>query len=237
MYFLVKRRIKNIREKDLERMAFEREAMELEAQAMRSQMNPHFIFNCLNSIKSLIQEDDKNNAVVYLTTFAKLIRNQLYNTQREISLHDEITTCRLYLQLETLRFGDRIDYEFNIDQTADLHRIMVPPLILQPFIENSIIHGILPRPGKGHIILSIVRQNEDVICSIDDDGVGRAKANQDRELRKPNHVSKGTLLVEKRLNMHNSLNRNNFSIRIIDKTDEFQNPSGTCVILTFNPTL
>jgi len=237
MYFLVKRRIKNIREKDLERMAFEREAMELEAQAMRSQMNPHFIFNCLNSIKSLIQEDDKNNAVVYLTTFAKLIRNQLYNNQREISLHDEITTCRLYLQLETLRFGDRIAYEFNIDQTADLHRIMVPPLILQPFIENSIIHGILPRPGKGRIILSIVRQNDDVICSIDDDGVGRVKANQDRELRKPNHVSKGTLLVETRLNMHNSLNRNNFSIRIIDKTDEFQNPSGTCVILTFNPTL
>ena len=237
VYYLIKRRIRNIRTKDLEKIAFERKSMELEAQAMRSQMNPHFIFNCLNSIKALIQEDDKKNAVTYLTTFAKLIRNQLYNSQREITLHDEIITCQLYLQLETLRFADRITYDFLIDPGVDLHRIMVPPLILQPFIENAIIHGILPRPGKGKIVVSITKQQDDVICSIDDDGIGRHKANKDRELRKPHHISKGTLLVETRLNMHNALNRNNFSINIIDKTDDSQNPSGTSVILTFNPTL
>ena len=120
--------------------------LELEAKALRAQMNPHFIFNCLNSIKSLIQQHEEEKSVTYLTTFSKLIRTLFNNAdKKEISLYDEIETCKLYLQLEAMRFDTKFSYSVNVDENIDLKSIQVPALIIQPFIENAIWHGIVPR--------------------------------------------------------------------------------------------
>ena len=120
--------------------------LELESKALRAQMNPHFIFNCLNSIKALVQKKDEDKAITYLTTFSKLIRTIFQNSdKREITLYDEMETCRLYTQLESMRFGNKFNYSFAVDNTIDLKSVMVPALIIQPFIENAIWHGIMPK--------------------------------------------------------------------------------------------
>ena len=128
----------------------EKELLEMEARALRAQMNPHFIFNCMNSIKSLIQKNDQDKAVTYLTTFSKLIRTIFQNSdKREITLYDEIETCKLYTQLESMRFGNKFNYHFKVDETIDLKSVQVPALIIQPFIENAIWHGIMPKENGG----------------------------------------------------------------------------------------
>lgn len=237
LYFTIKKRIENIRKKAEEKIVFERKAMELEAQALRAQMNPHFIFNCLNSIKALIQEDEKIKAVTYLTTFSKLMRSQLLNNQHEITLSQELDTCKSYLALEALRFGKKLTYEFVVDEMINLHAIMVPPMILQPFVENGIIHGILPLERNGHIVVMVGQQAGRVICHVDDNGMGREKSREDRILRNHEHISKGTLLAEDRVKIHNTLYHNNFQIKIEDKKDTDNNPVGTRVTLEINSTL
>src|SRR5207249_4735537 len=116
----------------------------LEAQALRAQMNPHFIYNCMNSIKALIQNEDKLRSIEYLTTFSKLIRTIFHHSgKRQISLYNEIETCKLYTQLEAMRLNGKLQYNFSIDSNLDLKSVMVPALIVQPFIENAIWHGIV----------------------------------------------------------------------------------------------
>ena len=144
-------RIKALKRKEREKFAHEKQILELEAKALRAQMNPHFIFNCLNSIKSLIQQHEEEKSVTYLTTFSKLIRTLFNNAdKKEISLHDEIETCKLYLQLEAMRFDSSFSYTVKVDENLDLKSIRVPALIIQPFIENAIWHGIVP---KGRMVI------------------------------------------------------------------------------------
>jgi len=231
-YCLANIRIRNIHEKQRQKLAFEREAMELEAKALRAQMNPHFIFNCLNSIKALILEGHVQSTVAYLTSFSKLIRNQL-TAKREISLYEELKTCRLYLQLESLRFGNKINYEFDIAEGIDLHAVSVPALLLQPFIENAIIHGILPKEQGGRITVALEPGPGGVCCRIDDDGVGRAAPNAGSG-RPDAHDSKGMQLAEERLALYNRLNGGHGHITVLDKKDRNGLPEGTQVRIFFN---
>jgi len=195
-------------------------------------MNPHFIFNCLNSIKVLIQEDNKKNAIIYLTTFSKLIRNQLNNTQELVTLHSELETCRLYVQLEALRFGDSIVYEFITNKEIDLHSIEVPPLIIQPFIENAIWHGILPKNG-GRVTVTIRQEPDCFICMIDDDGIGREMSIRNKSGQTSTYESKGMKLVQSRLNLHNTISQYGGTAEVLDKYDEEGKPIGTTIILKF----
>ncbi|NNU33890.1 histidine kinase [Mucilaginibacter sp. S1162] len=144
VYVIVKSRIRRFHTAQAQKLQFEREAMELHAMALRARMNPHFIFNCLNSIKALIQEKHNQKAVNYLTTFSTLIRNQLNNKSNQVTLQDELQTCKLYLELEAMRFEGRIGYRFDITSDEELLQTIVPPLILQPIVENAIVHGLLP---------------------------------------------------------------------------------------------
>lgn len=233
-FSITQQRIRNIRKKDRHRLAFERETMELEAQALRLQMNPHFIFNCLNSIKALIQEDQGRKAVNYLTTFSKLTRNQLKNDQREVSLKEELDSLKLYLQLEAFRFEDKINYHFDIDPSINLYAIKVPPLLLQPFVENAIIHGIMPLPTEGTIRIRLKRGDNVVICEIDDNGIGRERAALKSLLDKPVHQSKGMLLVQHRLKLHNTLKHRNIGFEVYDKKDKLERAEGTCITFTFH---
>lgn len=236
VYIFIKARIKAVRKEEQQKLTFEREASELKAQALRAQMNPHFIFNCLNSIKALIQGDNKQRAIIYLTTFSKLIRNQLNNAQQEISLHAELETCRLYVQLEALRFGDNIAIEFNIEEGTDLFSLQVPPLILQPFIENAIWHGILPKNG-GTVSVNVMQKNGKMVCTVEDDGIGREMAIRNKSQTSSTYESKGMKLVQNRLTLYNTISHHGGSVRVIDKKDRNGQATGTLIIITFNQEL
>ncbi|WP_295673917.1 ATP-binding protein [uncultured Mucilaginibacter sp.] len=214
----------------------EHNLLELEAKTLRAQMNPHFIFNSMNSIKSLIQQGEDNNAVTYLTTFSKLLRTILQNSdEREVTLYDELETCKLYIQLEAMRFGNKINYQFNIDESIDLKSIKVPALIIQPFIENAIWHGIMPKESGGTVTLTVIADGLSVRCTIDDDGIGRERSKQNKfKVGQPSHQSKGIYLTKTRLNLDSLLNSRNSQVEIIDKYDENEKAKGTMVNITFN---
>ncbi|CAN5511894.1 hypothetical protein BH10BAC2_BH10BAC2_48430 [soil metagenome] len=218
------------------RAVYERKLLELEAKALRSQMNPHFIFNCMNSIKSLVQKKEEDKAVNYLTTFSKLIRTIFQNSdKREITLYDEIETCRLYTQLESMRFGNKLSYSFTIDETIDLKSIMIPALILQPFIENAIWHGIMPKEEGGILCVNISKKNEKVFCMVEDNGIGRKLSQQNKfNAAASTHQSKGMRLTQSRLELSNTLNQRNASVEIIDKINGKGEAEGTKVILVFS---
>jgi hypothetical protein len=229
-------RINVVKRRERERFAHEKEVLELEAKALRAQMNPHFIFNCMNSMKSLIQRGEVDNAVNYLTTFSKLLRVVLNNCdKREITLYDELETSLLYVQLESLRFDNKYAYEFNIDKAIDIKSIMVPALITQPFIENAIWHGLMPKQEGGKLTVTVKKEDEKIYCFIEDDGIGREVSKQNKFTGSGSmHQSKGMHLTQTRLNLDNLLNERNASVEIIDKKDENGNAAGTSIILAFS---
>lgn len=234
--FMVNRRVRAVRKQERLKAQYEKEALELEAKALRAQMNPHFIFNCMNSIKSLIQQNNSDKAVVYLTTFSKLIRTIFQNSDaRDISLFDEIETCRLYMQLESMRFDKKFSYAFHVDEKIDTKSMQVPALIIQPFIENAIWHGIMPKEGSGHISVLIEKKENAVYCIVDDNGIGRDMSKQYKfSADLSTHHSKGVYLAKSRLDIDNILSERNASVAIIDKKDEMGKSLGTKVTLTFN---
>jgi LytS/YehU family sensor histidine kinase len=190
----------------------------------------------MNSIKSLIQKNDREHAVLYLTTFSKLIRTVFQNSdKREITLYDEIETCRLYTQLESMRFGNKFTHTFNVDKTLDLKSVMVPALIVQPFIENAIWHGIMPKENGGSVNVNVDKTDNTIFCIIDDDGIGREVSKQNKfQMETTTHESKGEHLTQARLDLDNLLNERNAKIEIRDKKDIENKSCGTTVILSFN---
>jgi hypothetical protein len=218
-----------------EKTTMQHDMLELEAKALRSQMNPHFIFNCMNSIKALIQQKDEDKAVSYLTTFSKLLRTILQNLdKREISLFDEIETCRLYTQLESMRFGNKFSYSFRVEPTLDIKSIQVPALILQPFIENAIWHGLMPKDKEGYISVKVEKIDDAIVCVVDDNGIGRELSTKNKfKHQASTHQSNGVKLTQFRLDLDNSLNNRNASVSTIDKKDKYGQPGGTTVTLSF----
>jgi ligand-binding sensor domain-containing protein len=235
VFFLAAWRIKAVRRHEQQKSRIEKELLELEAKALRAQMNPHFIFNCMNSIKSLIQQKNEDKAVSYLTTFSKLLRTILQNSdKREITLYDELETCRLYTQLESMRFDKKFSYHFDIDESADLKSIRVPALIIQPFIENAIWHGIVPKENEGAITVVVKRKGNSIECIIDDNGIGREMSKQNKFTGEASmHQSKGVRLTQTRIDLDNALNQRNAVVEIHDKKDLAGNAIGTTVTLVF----
>jgi sensor histidine kinase YesM len=233
IYFLY-HYVQGVRRQAREKAAHEKQLLEMEARALRAQMNPHFIFNCLNSIKALIQSDEKLKATEYLTMFSKLIRTLFQNSdKRQISLYDEVETCRLYLQLEQMRFERKLKWSITVDPELDLKSVMVPALIIQPFLENAVLHGIVPKENGGTISLTIAGQEEEVTCTVEDDGVGREVSLKNKGEGASFHISKGVAITQSRLNLEKKLNSTEAKVEIIDKYENNE-ACGTKVILTFN---
>lgn len=232
VYFL-NHYIENVKEKEREKILYNKQLLELEARALRAQMNPHFIFNCMNSIKSLIQKNEQTRAINYLTTFSKLIRTIFNNSdKREITLFDELETCRLYAQLESMRFGNKFSYHFNVDKNLDVKSVQVPALIIQPFIENAIWHGIMPREEAGSVSVTVDKTDNIINCIIDDNGIGRDLSNQNKfKAESSTHESKGVKLTQSRLDLDNLLNERKASVEIIDKRNTYGEATGTKVII------
>ena len=226
--------VKGVRKQEQLKIHYKLQMIELEAKALRAQMNPHFIFNCLNSIKSLIQDDEKDKSVIYLTTFSKLIRTLFNNAdKKEITLNDEIETCKLYLQLEAMRFDSKFSYDVKIDEQIDLKSVHIPALIIQPFIENAIWHGIVPKESGGNVSLVVKRNNGHIEIAVDDNGIGREASRQNKATTTIVHQSKGVNLTQSRLELNNLLRQRQARLDILDKMDENNINTGTRVIIQF----
>lgn len=233
VYLFLRQRISSLKKAHRQQLQFERKAMELQAMALRARMNPHFIFNCLNSIKALIQEKEDKKAITYLTSFVTLIRKQLSHTSNKMTLQEELDTCRLYLRLEAMRFDGRIAYEFDIAATVQPEQVMVPPLVLQPIVENAVVHGLIPVEQGGLVNIRVYREGRYVVCSVEDNGIGRAASAAHRQKSSRLHESEGVRMLEERIFIHNRLNEWSGSIETIDLYESGE-PCGTRVILKFD---
>ena len=206
---------------------------DVEMQALRAQMNPHFIFNCLNSINRYIVKSDQATASLYLTKFAKLIRLILDNSNsKNVILSNELEALKLYIDMEALRFEKKFSYEIRVDDNVATDSLEVPPLIIQPYVENAIWHGLLHKQTVGHLKIHISLPDSSMLqCVIEDNGIGRAKA---KELKSKSAITKKSLgmkLTENRLALLNKHAELNASVEIIDLVEENDAPLGTRVIL------
>ncbi len=193
--------------------------MLLELKSLRSQMNPHFIFNSLNSINGFIAKNDDRSANKYLSRFSQLMRRVLDNSKNDwIALEDEIKTIELYLELEHLRFEDQFTYTFEVNknESIDLEVLKIPPMILQPLIENSIWHGIryLDKMGVLNIICTITEQGIEWI--IEDNGIGRTKSQEMKTDNQKNHQSTGMKNIHERIEILNTIHKTSISLSISD---------------------
>lgn len=213
------------RSEERKKHSLEKKRLEIEQRMLRSQMNPHFIFNALNSIQSFIATNKTYDAEVFMSKFSMLVRRILENsTHEQIALEDEVETLQIYLALEKLRFEERFDFE--IVEDADL-TLPIPPMLLQPFIENAILHGMKGKTSKGHIWVRFIEEEKCLVCEVEDDGVGRQiKATSE-------HKSLATTLTDDRINYFNEASESaTYSLEIIDKTDAQGESKGTKVVLT-----
>jgi len=210
---------------------YEKKIKESELQTLRSQMNPHFLFNSLNSINSFIIKNDKEQASEYLLNFSRLIRNVLHNSkQSKITLQKELETLELYVKMELLRFSNKFNFILFVQNNIEADYIEVPPLILQPFVENSIRHGI-SKKKNGTIKVEVTQEKEILIISIEDDGMGREAAKNLKKAKNLHRTSYGIKITKERLDLINQSNNKFKSLEIIDLVDEHQNAIGTKVII------
>lgn len=221
VFFIGRLKAKALKEKLLLEKNYTQQIKEAEMQTLRSQMNPHFIFNTLNAINSFIVENKTEQASDYLVTFSKLVRNILENSRHEnISLDKEITALELYLQLEQVRLEKSFDYYISVDENIDTISFRVPPLIIQPFVENAIWHGLRNKTVKGNVWISIVQQNEQVVViTIADDGIGREAASK-LKASQINHKSYGIEITKSRVALLHTENKIEITDRIVDRKNE-----------------
>ncbi len=217
------------RKNEVREAQLNKELSGLKLKALRAQMNPHFTFNVINSIQHYILHADVESAYRYLSMFSRLIRSILSNSEKEsISVAEELKTLELYLELETMRFENRFDYNIDIHPEIDVRGIEIPSMLIQPFVENSIKHGILPSGRKGRIDIRLSLQNKHLKCAVTDNGIGRKAAalNSNKD-----HTSFGSKLTHERLSVINSLHQHTISETITDLYDEHGTAIGTHVEL------
>lgn len=213
-----------------EKLRSRQQTLVLQQKLFRSQMNPHFIFNSLTSIQNYILDEEAHQASKYLSRFSKLVRNILDSSVEEfVSLDEEISTIENYLELQKLRFKDKFEFSIEVDEKINPESINIPPMLAQPFIENAIEHGIKHKETKGHIYIRFYQKNSQVVCEVEDDGVGREKAREILYGHDKDHRSLATSITMERIRVLNKKLRNKINLFILDLTDERNNPSGTLV--------
>lgn len=225
VFFIIHLRYKN------ETLRLQQRASNLEMKALRAQMNPHFIFNCLSSINHFILNEENDKASEYLTRFSRLMRMVLVNAGKTtISLEDELATLKLYLNMEQLRFKEAFDYYIYSDAEVQPADVMVPSFILQPFCENAIWHGLLHKEGKGKLSIHFSMDKQMLVCTISDNGIGRKRAAELKTSSVEKGVSFGNRLSAERLALYNADSGvSSFVMEdIVDKQGEL---TGTQVIL------
>ncbi len=211
----------------------DKKLLTLEQTMLRSQMNPHFLFNSLNSIKLYIINNEKKNAVHYLNKFSKLVRKILEaSSLKEIPLAEELETIELYMNIENIRFSNEIDFKITVDEGIDTQLVKIPSMILQPFLENSLWHGLSPKEGDKKIELHVSRDKDGFInISITDNGVGRQAAEKIKEGKVLKRKSVGIDITKERLANFSRDYQNYFNVEILDLFDKVNKAAGTKVVL------
>ncbi|MBC7872737.1 MAG: histidine kinase [Ferruginibacter sp.] len=233
IYFIFRRRVRDVRSK----AAVKQQLAELEAKAIRAQMNPHFIFNSLNAIQECIVTEKVDAAYDYLSRFSRLLRLVLDNSDKNfIPLSAELETIRLYLSLESLRFSQSFAYTIEADEKLEKEDIYIPSLLLQPFVENAIWHGLINKEGEKKLWLQFSEKEGKLECVIEDNGVGRAKAAEIKKgkLGAGKLESKGTKLALQRIAILNQQNPGSATIETKDLFDGMGNAAGTRVVITLS---
>jgi len=204
IYLIVKWLMVRLRKGDI----IEKKLVHLERSALLAQMNPHFIFNSLNSIQSYIANNENDKANRFLAKFSRLIRAMLNHSRSpKVTLHDEINSLELYLELEKMRFKEKFEYEITVDRDIDTQDIELPPLLIQPYLENAIIHGLAKKEGTGRIELFYMLIGKYLIATVTDNGIGIEKSKQLKENHGSLHKSVGMTITQKRLELLDENNK------------------------------
>ncbi len=214
----------------VDKLNYQKEAIENKTKALRAQINPHFIFNALSSIQHFVTSNNRISALKYLSKFSRLTRGVLESSiDANVSLEEEIKLLIDYLELESLRFDNSFSYEIRTDNNVDLSNTTIPFMIIQPFVENSIIHGLLPKKeGDKKLVVNFKKSEDFIICEVYDTGVGRNVPTDKLSPYKREKVSRGLEVTKARLDV---LGSTEDSLRIVDRFHEDGQPSGTTVII------
>ena len=223
--------IRRIKQAEKRKTEYNRRIAELEAKALTNQMNPHFIFNSLNSVQHLILEKEEKQALNFLADFATLMRQMLNNSRKSyISLEEEIAFLTRYLELEKIRFAHSFTYHFIMENALKDYTIYIPPMIIQPIVENAIKHGLAPKNVSGYLEIRLEMVDDLLYCSVDDDGIGWDKSNSIKSSRLIKHESTALSVIKERLQIIKSFNGSVGKLEIIDKFKSgFGNKEGTLV--------
>jgi ligand-binding sensor domain-containing protein len=231
-YAFYRYRISQVRREEQLKASFDKQLAEVSMMALRAQMNPHFLFNSLNSINHFIVKNRAEEASEYLTKFSRLIRLILSNSKSPtVTLAKELEALRLYIQMEQLRFGHRFDFRIDVEEDVETEYIEIPPLLIQPYVENAIWHGLLHKDGTGHLLLRLYQEDPFLYVIIQDDGVGRQKARALKSKSATQNKSMGMQITSDRVVMLNKLTDKDASVEITDMEDTMGNATGTKVVL------
>jgi anti-sigma regulatory factor (Ser/Thr protein kinase) len=224
-FFILETRNRQKRKAEVEKVITEKKLTELEMQALKAQINPHFVFNCLNSIKGFIFDKDFAQADRYLDKFSDLMRSTIDNSDAAIiSLQNEMSYLDNYLQLEKLRFEDKFDYRIAVNDNIDKEKCFVPAMLLQPYVENAIRHGMrFLENKKGQINITAAKTGNFLVCEIEDNGIGREKAAELKSKRHIEYQSRGMNISKRRAELY-KIEQN-----VTDKKDEQGNATGTTI--------
>ncbi|MBL7766622.1 MAG: histidine kinase [Chitinophagaceae bacterium] len=216
---------------EMEKMQLENSLKQSMMSSIKSQMNPHFLFNALNTIQSFIISEDKRNASTYLSKFSKLTRRILEMSEKEkISLDEEVDALKLYLDLEKIRF-EQMEYTITVDSLLNTESVFIPSMIIQPYVENAIKHGLLHKKGPKKLHISFKKFDSNILeIVIDDNGIGRMRSHELNLIKNKDHQSFALQANQKRLDILNQDNQD-IHISFTDKTDYDQQPSGTTVTI------
>jgi len=228
---IIRWRIRYFRRKEQEKNELQQKFAQLEMKALRSQMNPHFIFNAINSIQHYVLTNEKELANKYLVKFSQLMRNILDLSKQElISLKDELGTVKLYLDIESLRFNNAFSYSIAVAEDVFAADIRLPPLLVQPFVENAIWHGLLLKQGNKKLQINVVKKDNSIVIEIDDNGIGREAAQKfsNKELKRR---SFGMDITQDRLSVLEKVFGISISFYVMDKRDNKEEALGTTVFI------
>ncbi len=232
IYIYLRIRISRVRKEEEMKTDFNRQLAELEMKALRAQMNPHFIFNVMNSIQDYILKNDSRSAQRYLSRFAKLVRSILDNSMLgEIVLTQELKAAELYIELEQQRFDEKFEFQIFIEEDVDSESLLLPSMIIQPYLENAIKHGISHLNEQGKVMIKIKKEKGALNINIEDNGVGRKAASAFNSKNVRDHVSYGSVITEDGIKAYNIANNTNIRTVVTDLIDSFGSACGTQVTL------
>jgi LytS/YehU family sensor histidine kinase len=231
---MIRLRVGRVRIKEREKAEVNKRISELKLQALRAQMNPHFIFNALNSIQSFYSNNDEISANKYMTTFSSLIRQILNSSSKNlISIKDEVTLLTSYIELEKMRYKGKFDYNITLSNEMFAEKIYLPIMLIQPYVENAINHGLRfldDRPGL--LDISFDMKDNAIICTIDDNGIGFRKSQERKSMSDKSHISAGIQIGRNRIDTLNVIYGRSIEVTFTDKAEQDPGTSGVRVTIS-----